>query len=83
MNDIIEIDKPDKGNPYDKLLPEAVAEVQRIMHFSDDEKLRLKASEDVIALSSHGKQSEVQPIIQISNSNVQLLMKTMKEVTGD
>ncbi len=71
-----------KANPYDALVPQAVAELERILHFTDDEKLRAKVAGDIIAASSQGKQNEPVPTIIISQSNVQLLLQTMKEVNG-
>ncbi len=69
-----------KDNPYDILVPEAVKEIRHTLHFSDDEKLRLKASEDIISLSSYGKSQVTTPTIVISNSNVQLLAQVAKEI---
>jgi len=69
-------------NPYDELVPGAIEELGHILHFSDDVKMRMKAAEDIIAQSSYGKQQEVQPTIVITNSHVQLLLQTMKEVAN-
>jgi hypothetical protein len=80
MEDSTGIVASGNSNPYDSLVPEAVKEIRHTLHFSDDAKLRLKASEDIIALSSFGKNQVTTPTIVISNSNVQLLAQVAKEI---
>jgi hypothetical protein len=82
-NEIIEVEKPQAVNQYDRLVPEAVSELRSILHRTEDEKLRAKVAEDIISLSSHGKSESIAPTIVISNSNVQLLLKVAQEANHE
>ena len=71
---------PEVLDPVKELKPEAIGVLRRILHTSKDEKLVAQIAQNILA-ANKPTQLDMKPQIVIKDSQVQLLVQTMREVT--